>query len=423
MNQTYVYRFLARFVLTATVICTFPYVTAQASCIIDPAGTYIEAENSTGTSYLNTGSTCYNFTEQSMSGANGGKILKAGNCGAYNAYPYRGQIRDYRVYFPVTGTYYMWMRGRRVSSGNDLFFAVDTTSASGWKAWALTNYSFDWVKDLRIGTSNTIEITTAGYHTIKIAKRDPYVVIDGFFLTTNSLYTPTDATVPGQVTTADPTAGCTGALWVTDSTNLSTSSHDFFDSATLDFNLTNAGLSNDTGTGTVTSSVSWMSVSDTVSALQVGQSQTLTIDFDTSSLDVGTHTGILTITSSGSRVINSPLKLMVTLTIKGSTNCGDVPLYAEEIISPAIMVLLDHSGSMGWDSPTRISIARAALGDLFTDRTIEWGFATWTSSTTYGHKGSDNWTRFRVGCHAHDEVHQTALQTGCCITARRAAPP
>jgi hypothetical protein len=147
----------------------------------------------------------------------------------------------------------------------------------------------------------------------------------------------------------------------------------------------------------------------TVPALAVDQCHTVTVIFSTSALAAGTHTATLTITSSGS-VENSPLEIPITLLIKtapSSAACGEIPLYAENLVNPAIMIQLDTSGSMGnymnTDDGymTRIAIAEDVLKEVFLDRSISWGFATWAGGNGYSSdSGSayDYYTTYRIGC-------------------------
>jgi len=69
---------------------------------------------------------------------------------------------------------------------------------------------------------------------------------------------------------------------------------------------------------------------------------------------VGTYQAEITITGSAN---NSPKKDPLFLEVKElptSDSHGDIPLYAENIVKPAIMVQLDTSGSM----KTQMTIAK-----------------------------------------------------------------
>lgn len=397
---------------------------ALALCSIDPNGTYIEAEHFTGDYQLDPWyhqSGDY-FELHPDNSANGEIILKSGSSGAADSTP-ENEVKKYDVNFTATGTYYIWMRGKGFNGSEDsMFFTVDNDS---WKAWNFGgNYGrFIWTGSMQIGIGNTISISTTGPHTIKIAMRETNTEIDGFYITQGS-ETPTDATVPSAsgAATINPQAGCSGPTWATEPLQLEPTCFVGYNATSLTFNITNTGTGDDTATATITSSTTWATVTDsTVPALAIDQSHTVTVNFSTSALAAGTHTATLTITSSGS-VENSPLVIPITLLVKtapSSAACGEIPLYAENLVNPAIMVQLDTSGSMDnyVDTDdgymTRIAIAEDVLKEVFLDRSISWGFATWAGG--YGHAydsddASDYYTTYRIGCHDHNQAHQDALQ-------------
>jgi len=393
---------------------------ALALCSIDPNGTYIEAEHFTGDYQLGYWKNSDNYFESHPdNSANGDKVLKSGDSGAAGNTP-ENEVKKYEVNFTATGYYYFWMRGKGFNGSEDsMFFTVDNNS---WRAWNFNGVynKFIWTNSMQVG-SNKIWIDTTGHHTIKIAMREDDTEIDGFYITKGS-ETPTEATVPSGVTAINPQAGCSGATWATNPLQLETTCFVGYNATSLTFDITNTGTAGDTTTATISSSETWVTVDDsTVPALAVDQSHTVTVDFSTSALAAGTHTATLTITSSGS-VENSPLEIPITLLVKtapSSAACGEIPLYAENLVNPAIMVQLDTSGSMDnkMDTDdgtmTRIAIAEDVLKEVFLDRTISWGFATWAGG--YGHSyDSDNapnyYTTYRIGCHDHDEDHQDDLQ-------------
>jgi hypothetical protein len=87
--------------------------------------------------------------------------------------------------------------------------------------------------------------------------------------------------------------------------------------------------------------------------LAVGESTELTIAFNTSLLEVGTYEADITIKDSVNPNVTEKY-IPVSLTVEAiplSTACGDVPVYTENLVSPAIMILLDVSGSMAWNIP------------------------------------------------------------------------
>ena len=120
------------------------------------------------------------------------------------------------------------------------------------------------------------------------------------------------------------------------------------------FTLTNTGR--DVLNYIITTDASWLSCTpssavEAGAALAVNDSIEITVDLnDTKDLDVGVHDAYITITDSNA--INSPVSIKVSITVEAiplSTACGDVPVYTENLLSPAILLLLDISGSMDWD--------------------------------------------------------------------------
>jgi hypothetical protein len=94
---------------------------------------------------------------------------------------------------------------------------------------------------------------------------------------------------------------------------------------------------------------SWLMVSglgDT-NVLNPGLCAEHTLSYTTSTLGPGNYNAALIIT--GTNTPNSPYEIDVTLTVFAppeTAHCGSVPIYADNLISPAILVLLDISGSM-----------------------------------------------------------------------------
>lgn len=109
--------------------------------------------------------------------------------------------------------------------------------------------------------------------------------------------------------------------------------------------LTNTGNAN--LVYTVGDDASWLSVSPASGTLAAGASQILTITYATTSLVPSTYAAQITITGTGAT--NSPVDIPVSLTVQPapqSSACGEVPLYTENLVNPAILILLDISGSM-----------------------------------------------------------------------------
>ncbi len=335
----------------------FPLSADQASavCTINPSGTYVEAEHSSGSynidSSVNAGD---EFLENNVAGTNGGKVLVSGSNGTAVSSPQK-EVKEYDINFSTIGTYYIWMRGRATDGSHDsMFFTVDNST---WKAWNFNGIynQYIWTSSMQVGTGNTINISTPGTHTIKIAMRESGTIIDGFYLTQGTEI-PTDATIPSTVTSINPKEGCVGPQWTVSPQSLGPTCFFGYNPASMSFTLTNIGL-DDTATATVSSNQTWALVnSSTIPILNKDGSYTVTINFNAATLAVGTHLAEITITGTAS---NSPLKIPITLLVKdvpATAACGKVPLYAQNLVNPAIMVQLDISGSMD----TNMSIAAIA---------------------------------------------------------------
>ncbi len=410
---------------TLTIYLAVSVLTARnvsALCTIDPTGTYIEAEDFSGSYNLDgtpsvDGKDEFELIDEPL--ANGGQALVAGDNGFASNTPGK-EVKEYEVNFTSTGTYNIWMRGRGFSGSQDsMFFSVDSDA---WKAWNFggTYGSYIWTNSLQVGSGSSIDISTTGTHTIKIAMREKDSIIDGFYITKGS-ETPTDATVPSTVSSVSPKNGCSGPFWTVDPGTLEPTCFLGYNASSLTFTITNTGTTDDATTALISSNQTWVTVDNaTIPALNVDDSHTVTVSFASSSLTVGTHTATLTITGGAN---NSGLTIAIDLLVKSvpsSAACGEIPLYAENLINPAIMIQLDTSGSMsnqmsigGGEYMSRIGIAEEVLKEVFLDRSISWGFATWAGGSGNS-SDSDNsptyYTTYRVGIHDHDAAHQTALQ-------------
>lgn len=339
--------------------------TSVAVCTINPSGTYIEAENFSG--YYNRDNYTNDndwFIEDSETGTNGGKVLISGDGGSAANEPSK-EVKEYLINFPTAGTYHIWMRGMGDDGSHDsMFFTIDNRT---WKAWNFGGIydKYIWTSSMQVGSDNTIYVASAGDHTIKIAMRESDSIIDGFYITTGNEI-PNDNVVPSSVTTVDPKAGCTGPQWTVAPQSLGPTCFFGYNAAPMSFTLTNIGI-NDTTSATVSSNQTWaVPVNSTISALNTNGSFTVTLNFLTAALAVGTYQAEITVAGAAS---NSPLKIPITLLVKdvpATAACGKIPLYAQNLVNPAIMVQLDTSGSMG----TNMTIAVIADQETPDLRTI-----------------------------------------------------
>ncbi|MBW2440593.1 MAG: thrombospondin type 3 repeat-containing protein, partial [Deltaproteobacteria bacterium] len=104
----------------------------------------------------------------------------------------------------------------------------------------------------------------------------------------------------------------------------------------------------------------WFSL-DPVSAtgsLAAGGIQNYIVNFSTTSLPIGVYDAKITFTDPTGAAPNSPQEIMVSLTVFTlpdedqmiSGTCGHVPVYVDNMVTPAILILLDVSSSMSSDT-------------------------------------------------------------------------
>ncbi len=100
---------------------------------------------------------------------------------------------------------------------------------------------------------------------------------------------------------------------------------------------------------------SWLTLTPASSSLIPGNSETVALTYDMTGLSQGTYTARITV--SDSNATNSPVQINVSVTVleyNQPVTCGAIPVYAQNLVNPAILILLDRSGSMG-DNTVAIS--------------------------------------------------------------------
>ncbi|TFG42253.1 MAG: hypothetical protein E4H48_04905, partial [Syntrophobacterales bacterium] len=136
-------------------------------------------------------------------------------------------------------------------------------------------------------------------------------------------------------------------------TELGRSTFEGSTAASQHFSLMNSGATalNYTRTITYNKGSNWITLgpSDESGSLGPGEEQNFSVNFDTTGLIAGTYDAIIKFTDANAA--NSPQEVKVSLAVmpQGSIQCGDIPLYTQNIASPAVMILLDLSGSMTWE--------------------------------------------------------------------------
>jgi hypothetical protein len=109
-----------------------------------------------------------------------------------------GARLDLRAAFTATGTHYVWIRGGDPTAGgagDSVHVGINGaitpsgTQVSGTPTFNTT--SWNWVGNIQGDTRTTVNIDTAGTHTINLWMREDGFLMDKVILTTDSAFTPT----------------------------------------------------------------------------------------------------------------------------------------------------------------------------------------------------------------------------------------
>lgn len=97
--------------------------------------------------------------------------------------------------------------------------------------------------------------------------------------------------------------------------------------------------------------VSWLDCTSSCSGtLAAGSTATIDVHYNNFSMEPGSYNGKITITDATSTPYEYGALLHISEVAAGST-CGEVPIYAQNLVDPAILVLLDVSSSMQREMP------------------------------------------------------------------------
>jgi hypothetical protein len=179
-------------------------VTEGGYCDVDPNGTYIEAENYTGS--ISQGAAAF-VEETSQAGYLGSGYLRSNGMADSQSCPATDEGKQYEVDFQTTGTYNIWIKGYATSTigaDDSVFVGIDGTCVGIMRetvscstnpeincypyldTWVWTNRSNDGVPPV------TIDVTWPGLHTINVWVREDGHLLDGIYITQGA-ETPTDA--------------------------------------------------------------------------------------------------------------------------------------------------------------------------------------------------------------------------------------
>jgi len=159
----------------------------------------MEAENATASFSGVGGLADKSWQPVNASAASGGVAMEAqpndgGNAGDSTD----GPRLDFAVDFATTGTWYLWARMNGPGGTNDSLHAgIGSPATYGDKGLgASTNGAYQWV-NTAAGSAVTVNVASAGEHTVSVWMREDGVIVDKLLLTTNSSYAPS-GTGPGE---------------------------------------------------------------------------------------------------------------------------------------------------------------------------------------------------------------------------------
>ena len=117
---------------------------------------------------------------------------------------------NFPVSFSQTGTYYVWIRGRDpdvpyASASDSVHAGIDNTAPASADRIGSFSSAFGWMRATLDGANASINVTTAGTHTINVWMREDGFVIDKLLLTNDDVFTPT-----GLGPTQSPRVGASG---------------------------------------------------------------------------------------------------------------------------------------------------------------------------------------------------------------------
>ncbi len=184
----------------------------DSGCDVYPAGTYLDAENFTGT--ISQGSGTFS-EESSLSGHLGtGYLLSVGGSGGYGgACPAADEGKEYLLNFPPTSTdttYNVWIRGYAPDGNSDsVFIGIDGNCTGAIKEGVYN--SWRWTNHVQNGVNTVTVPAGMESHRVNVWIREPNHLLDGIYITTGT-ETPSDA---AHRTTVDPKSclTTTSAMW------------------------------------------------------------------------------------------------------------------------------------------------------------------------------------------------------------------
>ncbi len=115
---------------------------------------------------------------------------------------------DYRINVLRPGTYYLWLRGLApagVTAGTNDSAHVGLDGVAVASADRISGFdsSLKWINSTMDGPAATIDITTAGLHTLNLYMRESGLVVDEILLTPSATFVPSGATATSELRTGN----------------------------------------------------------------------------------------------------------------------------------------------------------------------------------------------------------------------------
>ncbi|MBM7845279.1 kelch repeat-containing protein [Herpetosiphon giganteus] len=122
-------------------------------------------------------------------------------------YTTRAPQLDYRIKFTTPGTYYVWLRAWADSGGdNSVHVGLNGQQSSTSDKMSLPIFSgWQWFRDTTDGPVSTINIPSAGVHTLNLWMREDGFRLDQIYLTTNANLVPGSGQATPTATVGNPT--------------------------------------------------------------------------------------------------------------------------------------------------------------------------------------------------------------------------
>jgi hypothetical protein len=215
---------------------------------------------------------------------------------------------QYRVKFQTSGTYYVWVRGYSTGPADDsVNVGLDGNAVStGARLSNFTSGAWGWSNSTMDSTGRvTLQVATAGVHTVNLWMREDGFSVDKLVLSTSSSFTPT-----GLGPAESPTDSSSPVLSLS-TANLAFSSIGGVAPASQTVAIGNLG--GGSMSWTAQSGQNWLAVSPASGS----NSGVLSISVNPSGLAVGNYSGTVTVTAAGAS--GSPKTIAVSLTVTAAS--------------------------------------------------------------------------------------------------------